>query len=204
MDPSVAKRICHMIRAVYFMIRKGLISKPKLTIHLHLLLRRGKLAGKALTNSLLLHRRRHHLSSADITSLSDLISFYDPGDVEFSCANTPSPAFSFLSAAKQLKSSRRGRQQDFALDVHLAAALAKELEVLGSASPVPAGWNQRSPAPPQLRVTDSPFPETEDEVEEEEEKDSDRVDREAEAFIRRFYEQLRLQQCAATATPDRV
>lgn len=185
------------------MLRKGFTKHNKLIVNLHLLLKRGKLAGKALTK-LLLHHHPPSLSP-DITSLSlspeelDFF-FHAPDDVEFSCSNTPSPAF-FLSAAKRLKSNRRRKQEDLALDVHVAAALVKELEILSLSSPVPAGRFGKSlaAAPRQLRITDSSFPAREEE--EEEENDGGRVDREAEAFIRRFYDQLRLQQ-SAPATPE--
>ncbi|XP_074592339.1 uncharacterized protein LOC141848120 [Curcuma longa] len=199
MDPSsLAKRLWHMIRAVHCMIRKGFTKHNKLIMNLHLLLKRGKLAGKALTD-LLLHHGHH--PRADITGLSPgelNFFFHAPDDVEFSCSNTPSPAF-FLSAGKRLKSGRRRRQADSTLDVHVAAALVKEFEILSLASPVPAAGrfgNSLLAAPRQLRITDSPFP-----AREEEENDGGRVDREAEAFIRRFYDQLRLQQ-SAPATPE--
>ncbi|KAK1289410.1 hypothetical protein QJS10_CPB18g01028 [Acorus calamus] len=59
------------------------------------------------------------------------------------------------------------------------------------ASPAPF-WNVgKSPACRQLRITDSPFPIKEDDVENE---GDCHVDDEAEDFIRRFYEQLRMQQ----------
>ncbi|XP_042404437.1 uncharacterized protein LOC121994492 [Zingiber officinale] len=200
MDPSLAlaKRLWRMIRATHCVLRKGFAKRNKLMImNLHLLLKRGKLAGKALTN-LLLHHGHH--PSADITGMSPEelnFFFYAPGDVEFSCSNTPSPAF-FLSAAKRLTSGRRRRQEESSLDVHVAAAaLAKEFEILSLASPVPAGrFGKSLAAPRQLRITDSPFP-----AREEEENDGGRVDREAEAFIRRFYDQLRLQQ-SVPATPE--
>ncbi|ONK69742.1 uncharacterized protein A4U43_C05F26250 [Asparagus officinalis] len=48
-----------------------------------------------------------------------------------------------------------------------------------------------SPRVRQLRVTDSPYPLRGEE--EEEEEDGNQVDKDAEKFIKRFYEQLRLQ-----------
>ncbi|KAJ8471414.1 hypothetical protein OPV22_025757 [Ensete ventricosum] len=212
MDPSLAKRLWHMIRAAYCMLRKG-FSKNKLVMDVHLLLERSKLAGKAIGNSIAFyhdHEHRHHIgahvySAFSCRSMDPSLSFYNPKEVEFSCSNTPSyPAF--LLAAKW--KNRRGRRHGcYNLD---AAAIAKQLEMLRSeisdaesssiiASPSPAPmWSfGKSPAGVrQLRITDSPFP-----ISEEGGEADGHVDREAEEFIKMFYEQLRLQR-SLPVTPE--
>ncbi|XP_020572639.1 uncharacterized protein LOC110019345 [Phalaenopsis equestris] len=180
---TITKRLCHIIRLLYYMLRNS-ISKRKLMMDLHLLLQRGKLAGKAL---------------------SKFISFHQGGGggaLEFNCNNTP-----FYATARRNK--RRRRKVEF--DSFDEAMMAKAFEVLStevsdtetvispSPSPSPAmWWLGRSPAwVRQLRVTDSPFVGSEEVVEE------GKVDEEAEDFIRWFHEQLRRQQVeSAGATPE--
>ncbi|WOL12389.1 hypothetical protein Cni_G21155 [Canna indica] len=201
MDSSRAtKRLWRIARVVFYMIRKG-ISKDKLMLDLHLLLKRGKVAGKALGNLMTFHHHhhRHHHTSGTATysgfscrSMDPDLSFYHPAEVEFSCSNTPA-----FRATKQ-KHRRGGRRCD--LYDYDAVAVAEAFEILNyeasdaesvAASPSPAMWSfGKSPAGVRkLRVTDSPFPWRE----EEEEVDSC-VDEQAEEFIKRFYEKLRLQQ----------
>ncbi|KAJ8491688.1 hypothetical protein OPV22_013409 [Ensete ventricosum] len=203
MDPSLAKRLLQMIRAAYYMLRKG-FSKHKLMMDLHLLLKRGKLARKAIGNLVTFHHHHDHHIGADLSSRStdpDL-SLYDTKEVEFSCSNTPSYP-SFLLFAK-----RKNRHRHHCYDLDFAA-MARELEKLSAeisdaessavASPSPAPmWSfGKSPAAVrQLRITDSPFP-----IREEDGEADGRVDREAEEFIKRFYEQLRLQQ-SVPPTPE--
>ncbi|XP_074569131.1 uncharacterized protein LOC141825646 [Curcuma longa] len=194
MDPSLAKRVWDIIRAACCMIRKG-FSKHRLIVELHLLLKRGKLAGKAISK-LLLHHQQHHPAEADAAGFPvDPVrfSFYRrPEEVEFSCSSTPSPAAAFfLSNSKRRPDQRRGGCA--------AAVLAKEFEALMRAAPstsaAPSLLGQ-SPAGERLMIADSPFP-----AREEEEAGGGPVDREAEAFIEWFHEQLRLQR-SLPATPE--
>ncbi|XP_008794115.2 uncharacterized protein LOC103710238 [Phoenix dactylifera] len=205
MEPSsVTKRLWHIIRVAYYMLRKG-ISKRKLALDLHLLLHRGKIAGKALGDLLNFHHHHHHGAAPSSPgfsrrSMDPTLPFYDTREVEFSCSNTP--------AAYPAKLFRKNRHRhDYSnYDV---AAIAKAFEILNSevsdtesvmATPSPAPILSsflRSPAVVrQLRITDSPFP-----IMEEDGVADGHVDRAAEEFIKRFYEQLRLQQSVA-ATPD--
>ncbi|XP_020572645.1 uncharacterized protein LOC110019351 [Phalaenopsis equestris] len=188
-SPTITKRLCHIFRLLYYMLRNS-ISKRKLMMDLHLLLKRGKLAGKLL---------------------SKFISFHHNGGaaLEFSCNNTP-----FYPSARRNKRGRRKVE----FDSFDEAMMAKAFEVLStevsdmesvissttltpSPSPSPAAmwWLGRSPAwVRQLRVTDSPFVGSEEVVEE------GKVDKEAEDFIRWFHEQLRRQQLESVgATPER-
>ncbi|XP_010915405.1 uncharacterized protein [Elaeis guineensis] len=208
MESSVAKRLWQIVRAVYYMIRKGISKRKLLLLDLHHLLDRGKIAGKALGNLMTFHHHHHHHHHGDASAFSGFscrsldpnLSYYNPREVEFSCSNTPAHP-SFLTA----KRKHSHRHDFYNYDV---AAVAKAFEILNSeesdteslmASPSPAPiWSSfgRSPAVVrQLRITDSPFP-----IREEEEADG-YVDRAAEEFIRRFYEQLRLQRSVA-ATPE--
>ncbi|CAL9773102.1 unnamed protein product [Musa acuminata subsp. burmannicoides] len=196
---SAAKRLWHIARVVFYMLRKGL-AKDKLMMDFHLLLKRGKIAGKAIGNLVTFHHHHHHhgvtsMSSAfSCRSMDPNRSFYSPKAVEFSCSNTPSrPSF------HAIKRKNRHRHYDYDYD---AVAVAKAFEILNSQvsdaesvmaspSPSPMNWSfGKSPAGArQLRITDSPFP-----LNEEGEEVGTHIDQEAEEFIKRFYQQLRLQQ----------
>ncbi|XP_074584702.1 uncharacterized protein LOC141840565 [Curcuma longa] len=224
---SAAKRLWHIVRLLFLGF-----SKNKLMVDLHLLLKRGKIAGKALTQLLVHHhqhhyqhhRHRHHhhhggggaasmYSALTCRSMDPDLAFYNPREVEFSCSNTPSyPTFR--------RHRRRHRRYD---DEEDDAAFTKALEILyaepdiddddngrgeeeeevdysssASASTSPAIW--KSPPAPvrQLRVTDSPFP-----LKEEEGEADGRIDQQSEEFIKKFREQLRLQQMISpVAAPE--
>uniref|UniRef100_A0A0E0JF85 Uncharacterized protein n=1 Tax=Oryza punctata TaxID=4537 RepID=A0A0E0JF85_ORYPU len=106
MEPGFGKRVMHVLRAVYHMLRRGLCRK-RLMMDLHLLLGRGKLAGRALRDVLLAHQP--HGGDAAVAVMGgggggaaagvaggedSSSSFYhhNPRDVEFSCTTTPSYA----------------------------------------------------------------------------------------------------------------
>ncbi|EES00119.2 hypothetical protein SORBI_3003G029400 [Sorghum bicolor] len=120
MEPGLGKRLMTVLRAVYHMLRRGLCRK-RLMMDLHLLLGRGKLAGKALRDLLAAahHSHSHHHNHMVVPSSStsragrrapssasalpatatatpgglSFVGPYDPRDVEFSCTTTPSYSF---------------------------------------------------------------------------------------------------------------
>ncbi|XP_078164590.1 uncharacterized protein LOC144559439 [Carex rostrata] len=214
MEHTISKRILHIIQAVYYMLRKGL-SKKKLMMDLHLLLQRGKIAGKSLSH--LLHPHPHPHNSGNSTSAFSCISVdpnlsvYNPSEVEFSCSNKPNT----LPAAFRLpKRSKRNQKQQKLHELN-AEAIAKAFEILNSTGEAGANAGMSALATPspmlalalgqspaiarQLRVTDSPFP-----VQEGTPADGV-VDQQADEFIKKFYEQLKIQQSiAGTPTPDHV
>ncbi|KAG0486783.1 hypothetical protein HPP92_008878 [Vanilla planifolia] len=197
--PAMAKRLWHIVRAVFVMLREGLAKRRLLAeLRLHLLFSRGKLAGKAIRGLLsdLSHNHHHHHYHPRSTSRGDYgrrcffscrfmdpdAAVYVPHEVQFSCSDTP------FYAASRRRSHRRRRESGYD-----ATVIARAFEILDSKafedseaeiSLVPSLLS--TPAVPvrQLRVTDSPF------AEEEKEAD-DTVDRHAEEFIRLFYYQRR-------------
>ncbi|KAH0970543.1 hypothetical protein GBA52_022699 [Prunus armeniaca] len=190
--PMVAKKLWNLVRVVFFMVRKGL-SKSKLLVDLHLMLKRGKLAGKAIAHNFMLH----HSSGFSCRS-NDAVSFITPREYEFSCSNSPAihNPFHFNKRNKHhhhyFTKTTRAYQYD---DVTTMNAVQKVLEMLNNemvaeASPLVTlpGFG-KSPMVRQLRITDSPFPLKE-------EGDS-QVDKEAEEFIKRFYKDLKLQKRSA-------
>ncbi|KAL6629365.1 hypothetical protein ACP70R_029130 [Stipagrostis hirtigluma subsp. patula] len=257
-EPGAAKRMWRVVRAVLYMLRRGLPSGRKLAMDLSLLLHRGKIAGKALGDLLTFHhhaQRHRHSSSAYYASaaagggggasfscraLDPSLAVHEPSrggrrrEVEFSCSNTPSAGATGGGLLGAGKRRRRGRSHpdDAAGYLHCynydAADVARVFEMLNDAEGLfndddqPAGASAaaattayyatpspaqllwalaRSPAPTgkhqQLRITDSPF-----QAAAADDAAGAQVDRRADEFIRRFYEQLRAQRSAAS-TPDK-
>lgn len=151
-------------------------------LDLQLLLKRSKIAGKVIANML------------TFNNIDNFESCISPQGVEFSCNNTPSNPTCQLN---------KRRKRDSSHEVAASAAIARAFEILSQES-FDAGQYSVVPSPSpaskwsfgttprrvrRIRVTDSPFP-----IKEEEEEDDGRVDKQAEDFIRRFYEQLQFQQ----------
>lgn len=217
MEPGFGKRLLHVLRAVYHMLRRGLCRK-RLMMDLHLLLGRGKLAGRALRDLMAHQPHGGHLGAAAAAaagaSPSELSFFHhNPRDVEFSCNTTPVyvPGFPFRIRGRgggRGGGHGHGHSHGGGLDAATVAAAFEMMNAQAAAgtggetpgvpgatpSPMLALSLGRCPAGTrQLRVTDSPFPVEPEGVDE-------RVDAEADSFIKRFYDQLRLQQ--ANQTPD--
>lgn len=209
--PIVAKKFWRMVRVVFFMLRKG-ISKGKLMIDLNMMMKRGKIAGKALQNlmfhhshnwaaSAAAHHRRSHHNHNHVEG--------PPNEYEFSCSNSPAnnnfPNFHLpfhLSSSNNKRKNNmnlfsscahvRHQTQDLEFDDNFTVqAVLKALEMMQSQAPSPSpspalpGFG-KSPMVRQLRITDSPFPLRD--VDED-----SHVDEAAEKFIQKFYKDLRLQ-----------
>ncbi|KAJ1388751.1 hypothetical protein SESBI_38842 [Sesbania bispinosa] len=191
--PVLTKKVWNILRVAFFMLRKG-VSKGKIMMDLNMTLkRRGKLAGKAITN-LMFH---HHAGSTSSRRSHDdpTLQFSAAREYEFSCSNTPNLF------------NKRHRHNHFFACAHAPATLDDDavtvnavkavLEMLnkneGTVSPALPGFG-RSPMVRQLRVTDSPFPmPTNSSGSEIEEEKDNQVDKAAEEFIKRFYMELRKQ-----------
>ncbi|KAK8574725.1 hypothetical protein V6N13_034029 [Hibiscus sabdariffa] len=188
--PVRAKRAWSIVRAVLFMMKRGIFSKPKFMVHLHMLLKRGKIAtSKAIANV------HHH----QVPSSSSAAHEY-----EFSCSNTPNYIFPFNLATAKKKTSYY--HHFFACthappthdeDMATVNAVKVVLEMLNdndnnagaavvAASPMLPGFGQ-TPLVRQLRITDSPFPLRDAD------EGNDSVDKAAEDFIKKFYKDLKLQ-----------
>uniref|UniRef100_A0ACD5YPE2 Uncharacterized protein n=1 Tax=Avena sativa TaxID=4498 RepID=A0ACD5YPE2_AVESA len=223
---SVARRLWRVVRAVLYMLRRGVLpSGRKLAMDLSLLLRRGKIAGKALGGLVSFHHHHHHSGGGGLSSsarssfsscraLDPALAVHEPSrsrrEVEFSCSNTP-----FSAAAKSRHHHHRDVDEAaswyYDNNYYDAADVAKVFEMLNdnghlfddddalvalasaTTTPSPAPWSSRR----QQCVTDSPFGATDSDSAGEQQQ----VDRKADEFIRRFYEQLRAQKSRA-ATPD--
>ncbi|CAH1422655.1 unnamed protein product [Lactuca virosa] len=191
--PVLPKKVWNLVCVVYFMLRKG-ISKRKLLLDLNMMIKRGKIAGKALQN-LMFH---HHNNRASFTTnhRSHHLSFLSPppGEYEFSCSNSPAPTsnhpFSLFSFHKKHHSNSKPSKDH--LDMMAVNAVLKAMEMIHSdnSSPALPGFGS-TPMVRQLRVTDSPFPLSS--VDED-----NQVNDAAEQFISRFYHDLRVQNTNAS------
>lgn len=191
------------------MLRKGM-SKGKLMIDLNMMMKRGKIAGKAIQNLMFHHSHNWASSSAASTSHhrrshDKHLPFPAPSSeyYEFSCSSSPAyPSFHLpfhLSKRKNnhhfnlFSRTHAPAPEDSDMAVH---AVVRALEMLQSetASPALPGFG-KSPMVRQLRITDSPFPLRD--------VDGDsHVDEAAEEFISNFYKDLRRQN-AMTASERR-
>ncbi|KAK1434139.1 hypothetical protein QVD17_11057 [Tagetes erecta] len=180
------KKIWSVLRLFYFMLRKG-ISKNKIWLDLNMMMKRAKLAGKALQN--LLFHHHHTWATFAVNRPSPHLSFHSPppGEYEFSCTTSPA---ALTTTSHQFSFFHKKHNNHIAHDLDMKtfnAAVLKAMEMIHSetASPALPGFG-RSPVVRQLRVTDSPFPVSN--VEED-----NHVDEAAERFISRFYSDLRRQ-----------
>uniref|UniRef100_A0A803P2Z5 Uncharacterized protein n=1 Tax=Cannabis sativa TaxID=3483 RepID=A0A803P2Z5_CANSA len=93
----VAKKLWNIVRVVFIMMRKGL-SKSKIMVEFHMLMKRGKLAGKALAHNFILN---HGVSSSSASSIgggggsgcrsSDAVSFVSPESTNSAAATAQLP-----------------------------------------------------------------------------------------------------------------
>ncbi|KAI5651245.1 hypothetical protein M9H77_37250 [Catharanthus roseus] len=200
--PIIAKKFWHMVRVVFFMLRKG-ISKGKLMIDLNMLMKRGKIAGKALQN-LMFHHSHNWVASAAAAAASTSHRRPHGGGLppdaapvneyyEFSCSNSPAVNFPSFHLPFLLSKKSKHHNHNIFSSNHAPpteedlTAVLKALEMMHSETTSPAlpGFG-RSPMVRQLRITDSPFPLKD--VEED-----SHVDEAAEEFIKKFYKDLRRQ-----------
>lgn len=183
--PIIAKKVWNLMRVMFFMFKKGIISKSKIFINLNMMIKRGKIVGKALNNLLFHH---HHNWATSTFSIPPLTEY------EFSCTTTPQSLFS-THKKQQNKHYKRytpnaPRGIDDKDEIMINATVIRALEMLTSATASP-GFG-KSPMVKQLRITDSPFPLSGREDEDEDE-DGNLVDEAADKFIMRFYNDLRRQ-----------
>ncbi|KAM3308178.1 hypothetical protein P3S67_009922 [Capsicum chacoense] len=179
--PVVAKKFWKIVRVAYFMLRKGLSSKRKLMFDLNLLMKRGKIAGKAAFQNLMFQGNNNINQGHQSTSKE----FY-----EFSCSNSPAFHLPFHLNKRINKHSHHAHVIEKHEDVSMInAAVFKALELIQSetASPALPGFG-RTPTVRQLRITDSPFP-LRDGADEGDMMSQ--VNEKADEFISRFYRDLR-------------
>ncbi|KAL6568190.1 hypothetical protein OROHE_003874 [Orobanche hederae] len=172
--PIIAKKFWSIFRVAYFVLRKN-IPKPKLLADLNMIMKRGKVAGKAAIHNLMFH---HHHTSVDGDRQ------VPPDEYEFSCDNTPAhPTFRLpFHLNKRKRSPSPPPEESTNEDMFAEEGVA--------ASPVLPGLGGTQMVR-QVRITDSPFPSREIE-------EDGQVDEAVEKFIMKFYMDLKRQNAMAS------
>ncbi|XP_027069846.1 uncharacterized protein LOC113767895 [Coffea eugenioides] len=189
--PLIAKKLWNIVRIVFYMLKKG-ITKSKLMHDLHMMFKRGKLAGKAI-NNLVLHLQEDYTNSLTCRSTDVRMSIVHPREYEFSCSN--SPAYPTYFSKRRNHHHHHHHHHGYSYkpqDIHV---VQKVFDVLNhydkvEASPMVLPGFGHSPTVRQLRVTDSPFPVKDNE-------ENPQVDKDAEEFIKKFYKDLKQQRRVA-------
>ncbi|KAK9120275.1 hypothetical protein Scep_018368 [Stephania cephalantha] len=198
----VAKKLWNFLRIAYLMMRKGLISKRKLIImDINLMMKTGKLLRKTVTN-LIFHGR-----SNSTTTRGGLQEY------EFSCSNSPNPVFFHMSSSS--KRSKHHHHHSYfpcinpplnhlhpfdvssEIDHHhhkSSAVVNVNFRFGGTPKVMGIGAGEKVVVSPLL----SPFSVRISNYSSEDDENNEivgnsQVDDDAEEFIRRFYEQLRMQ-----------
>lgn len=203
-----AEKLWNIVRIVLYMLRKGM-SKSKLILDIQFafqdMLKRGKIAGKAISN-LMLHPPHYSSPSFTCKSHNDVaMSFITRREYEFSCSN--SPVFPMYFANSKRRRNRTYKSHEIALVQKVFEILntttSTNYDAAGTtaiaASPLALlGFGKTPNNVRKLRVTDSPFP-----LKDSEENYNSQVDKDAEEFIKKFYKDLKQQKkIAALESPS--
>ncbi|OIW09438.1 hypothetical protein TanjilG_07823 [Lupinus angustifolius] len=194
----MAKRLWNVLRITFFMIRKGLISKRKMIMDINLMMKKGKVLRKSLSN--LIHLNHNH--SKSIMGRGR----FGVQDYEFSCSNSPNPVFLQIPKRKHhFNFPCIHSHEVYEEEPHLSA-----LEEVESVEPMTLVLVPKTPeyafnfrfdasdfghgekkspllSPFSVRISNYSA------LDENEEIVNGQVDDQAEDFIKRFYEQLRKQ-----------
>ncbi|XP_061349031.1 uncharacterized protein LOC133294396 [Gastrolobium bilobum] len=180
-SPVIAKRLWNVLRITFFMIRKGLVSKRKLIMDMNLMMKKGKLLRKSLGNLMSSHHHHHSKSLAR--------GGYGIQEYEFSCSNSPNPVFFHVPKRKHHFNFPCINTPEV-IEEKANELVALECEEEPKAVVL-------VPKTPEymfnLRFDSSVRVSNYSSEDENEEGGNGEVDDQAEDFIRRFYEQLRMQ-----------
>ncbi|XP_004493112.1 uncharacterized protein [Cicer arietinum] len=200
-SPVVAKRLWNVLRITFFMMRKGLISKRKMIMDMNLMMKKGKLLRKSLSNL---------MSSKNVTQRNGGFMVHD---YEFSCSNSPNPVFFNMPKRKHHFNFPCINSPDVIEEETLPYHQYQLSQIESDNINVTKGNVAMGPKTPEytfnFRFDASEFGVGEEKspllspfsvrvsnysaLEEIEEVGNCQVDDEAENFIRKFYEQLRTQ-----------
>ncbi|KAF8013296.1 hypothetical protein BT93_I1212 [Corymbia citriodora subsp. variegata] len=202
-NSAMAKRLWNVLRVSFFMIRKGIMSKRRLIMDMNMMMKRGKLMRKTLTNLLFHHHHHHHHSKAMARGGSSALQEY-----EFSCSNSPNPVF-FRAPTRnkhhffpcinppQVIEEEEDQDDDYEEEAKAVVLMPKTPDYDFSFHFGAPGKRVNKEDEKLSPLLLSPFAvRVSDYSSEDEDEDGSYcggVDDEAEEFIRRFHEQLRMQ-----------
>lgn len=184
----VATKMSNTISIVFYMLKRG-FSRSKLKIFdIHTKLRQEKHATTSMSN-LMLH---HHYAASSICRSTDVaMSFVSPRkEYEFSCSNTP-----LVRRRKRYYQYRHNYNHKLFVDDIKFSDQYQSVEASPAFS-LP-GFGRSPVTVRQLRVTDSPF------SMKDAEENTDQLDKAAEEFIKKFYNELEKQKRMAPPFPCR-
>ncbi|GLJ50438.1 hypothetical protein SUGI_1074740 [Cryptomeria japonica] len=173
---AVAKKLWNMVKAAFMMLRKEIVLKRKMVLEMQMMMKRGKMLGKSL-GSLIFHHshgKSRHCSTG-----------FGVREYEFSCSNTPisfhigKKRHNFFPSIPCIQPhADEGDCYSNAIVVSQSEFFSKNIMDF---SDLPCVDESTRPLSPFCGGNNLSCCEEE------------RVDREAEEFISRFYQQMRLQ-----------
>ncbi|KAJ9559616.1 hypothetical protein OSB04_004776 [Centaurea solstitialis] len=103
--PVMAKKVWSLVRVMFFTLKKG-IAKRKFLLDLNMMMKHGKIAGKALHN--LMFQRHHDWAASALHRHPQHLPFTTSplDEYEFSCSDTPPYPLSLFSKKHQNKRHR--------------------------------------------------------------------------------------------------
>ncbi|XP_076945589.1 uncharacterized protein LOC143616725 [Bidens hawaiensis] len=132
--PIITNKVWSMVKVIFFMMKKGIISKRKFMLHFNTLMKRGKITEKPL----------HRLPTLPFE------------EYEFSCSNTPPYPLSLFSTGKKhrsgLSNSNMPLYVDDCDDIAIDPAVIKVLSMTTIVSPTEV---MKSPIIEDCRVDDA-------------------------------------------------
>lgn len=200
----ISKKIWKIVKVALFMIRKGLCKK-KLLVDLNTMMKRGKIARKALGNLMFHNYNNHHFFASrggggDVGDAPSNHHHDNAREYEFSCSNTPlyrhyfnkrknqhhqNENLYYLPSPFPLEDCENNVNiEEFSNMLDMMLRNDEGTGGVSAASPALPGLGfGRSPGVRQLRIMDSPYMD----------QGNKHVDQAAEVFIKNFYSQLKLQ-----------
>lgn len=163
------------MRMAFFMLKKG-ICKKKVLLDINLMLKRAKLAA-ATRGGVVVPSHLNYAASDD-----------GPREYEFSCTNTPLYRHYFTNKRKSHDHYHQIFNNYYISSPNKFEDTIDDFKAINQV--LETTLSNKNRGAKQLRITDSPYP-----LQSEDDKCDQHVDEAAEEFIKRFYSQLKEENC---------
>ncbi|KAH6796864.1 hypothetical protein C2S52_021418 [Perilla frutescens var. hirtella] len=171
--PEIGQKLWNIVRIMFYMMRRSK-AKTKIMVELNMLVKKGKNAGKAISN-LILHHHHHHYSALTCRSNDVTASFISPREYEFSCSNTP------LYKRRNHHHHHNYQAEELKL-MHKVFGILSRYDMVEASPPAATQPFSAADSDDQLQL---------------------QVDKDAEEFIKKFYRELKKQKpLAALESPS--